>query len=47
MKKVEVRSLHPYMFRTGQWAEVVGIEDSWPIEDQAARYEFRDAQEAE
>jgi hypothetical protein len=54
-----IRGTHPYVFRSGQWAELVGTQDDpesgrrcyavkfpdgevdwWPVEDEAAGYEF-------
>lgn len=57
-----IRGTHPYVFRSGKWAELVctmddpgkdrrcylvrfpdGVHDWWPVEDEAAGYEFREA----
>lgn len=57
-----IRGTHPYVFRSGKWAELVctmddpgkdrrcylvrfpdGVTDWWPVEDEAAGYEFREA----
>jgi hypothetical protein len=55
-----IRATHPYVFRSGKWAKLVGTQDDpetgrrcyavefpdgmtdwWPVEDEAAGYEFR------
>jgi hypothetical protein len=66
MAGTEIRGMHQYVFRSGEWAVVEGVvmlpgsgaypranfsvrfpdgqRDCWPIYDEHAHYEFREAE---